>query len=76
MVRSTAGDGWAGHSPLLPTASAPTPLSPVTASTGEAQKELDASVKRLGILQPITVRYVETENVYRIITGDAATMPQ
>lgn len=27
-------------------------------------------MKRLGILQPITVRYVETENVYRIITGE------
>lgn len=29
-----------------------------------------ASVKRLGILQPITVRYIEAENVYQIITGE------
>ena len=27
-------------------------------------------MRRLGILQPITVRYIETENIYRIITGE------
>jgi len=27
-------------------------------------------VKRLGIIQPITVRFIEKENIYRIITGE------
>jgi ParB/RepB/Spo0J family partition protein len=36
----------------------------------EAQKELNDSVKRLGILQPITVRFLESENVYQVITGE------
>jgi ParB family chromosome partitioning protein len=47
----------------------PDPTQPRRRFDTEAQQELIASVKRLGILQPITVRYVETENVYRIITG-------
>lgn len=34
-----------------------------------AQRELNASVARLGILQPITVRFIEERNIYRIITG-------
>jgi ParB family transcriptional regulator, chromosome partitioning protein len=36
----------------------------------EQQRELNASVKRIGILQPITVRFIETENVYQIIAGE------
>ena len=32
--------------------------------------ELTASVKRLGILQPITVRYIESKNHYRVIAGE------
>ena len=36
----------------------------------DSQRELLASVKRLGILQPITVRYLESENIYQIITGE------
>ena len=48
----------------------PDPAQPRRRLDTEAQKQLNASVKRLGILQPITVRYVETENVYRIITGE------
>ncbi len=48
----------------------PDPNQPRRQLDTEAQKELNASVKRLGILQPITVRYVETENIYRIITGE------
>lgn len=35
-----------------------------------AQKELVESVKRLGILQPITVRYIDADGLYRIITGE------
>jgi ParB family chromosome partitioning protein len=31
---------------------------------------LTASVRRLGILQPITVRYIDEEEVYRIIAGE------
>lgn len=34
------------------------------------QRELAASVRRLGILQPITVRLLEGEGVYRIISGE------
>ena len=33
------------------------------------QQELNASVARLGIIQPITVRYIEGQEKYRIITG-------
>jgi ParB family chromosome partitioning protein len=35
----------------------------------EAQKELNDSVKRHGILQPITVRLVKPENVFQIVAG-------
>jgi ParB family chromosome partitioning protein len=48
----------------------PDPAQPRRRFDTEAQQELNASVKRLGVLQPITVRYVDTENVYRIITGE------
>jgi ParB family transcriptional regulator, chromosome partitioning protein len=48
----------------------PDPAQPRRRFDTDAQNELIASVKRLGILQPITVRYVETENIYRIITGE------
>lgn len=33
-------------------------------------EELTKSVKRLGVLQPITVRYVEEKDLYRIIAGE------
>ena len=32
--------------------------------------DLIASIKRLGVLQPISVRYVETEDIYQIISGE------
>lgn len=32
--------------------------------------ELAKSVKRLGVLQPITVRYIEDDDIYRIIAGE------
>ena len=48
----------------------PDPTQPRRRLDTDAQKELNASVERLGILQPITVRYVEAEDVYRIITGE------
>ncbi len=48
----------------------PDPAQPRRRVDTDAQIELNASIRRLGILQPITVRYVEAENVYRIITGE------
>jgi ParB family chromosome partitioning protein len=48
----------------------PDPDQPRRQFDTEAQKELNDSVKRLGILQPITVRFIEGENLYRIITGE------
>jgi ParB family chromosome partitioning protein len=48
----------------------PDPSQPRKKLETEAQRELIASVKRLGILQPITVRYIESENFYQIITGE------
>jgi ParB family chromosome partitioning protein len=36
----------------------------------DAQKELNDSVKRLGILQPITVRFLEAEGIYQVISGE------
>jgi ParB family transcriptional regulator, chromosome partitioning protein len=47
----------------------PDPNQPRRWFDTKAQKELNDSVRRLGILQPITVRFVETENIYQIITG-------
>jgi ParB family transcriptional regulator, chromosome partitioning protein len=48
----------------------PDPNQPRRRFDTEAQKELNDSVKRLGILQPITVRFIEKDNIYRIITGE------
>jgi ParB family chromosome partitioning protein len=48
----------------------PDPIQPRKKLETEAQRELVASVKRLGILQPITVQYIESENLYQIITGE------
>ena len=48
----------------------PDPDQPRRQFDTEAQKELNDSVKRLGILQPITVRFIEGDNLYRIITGE------
>jgi len=47
----------------------PDPDQPRKRFDTTAQRELNASVARLGILQPITVRFVEERNIYRIITG-------
>lgn len=48
----------------------PDPEQPRKVADLGAQEELNASVKRLGILQPITVRYDQDRTVYRIITGE------
>jgi ParB family chromosome partitioning protein len=47
----------------------PDPAQPRKRLDTAPQRELVASVKTHGILQPITVRYLESENFYRIITG-------
>lgn len=36
----------------------------------EKQRHLTASVRRLGILQPISVRFIEAENTYQLISGE------
>lgn len=46
------------------------PEQPRKVRDATAQAELDASVKRLGILQPITVRFDEERGIYRIISGE------
>jgi ParB family chromosome partitioning protein len=48
----------------------PDPNQPRRRFDTEAQKELNDSVRRLGILQPITVRFMEAEGLYRVITGE------
>src|SRR5207247_2425414 len=54
-----------------PAASArPPPAQPRRRLEEQSLAELTASVERLGILQPITVRYLEGEDVYQIISGE------
>jgi ParB family chromosome partitioning protein len=48
----------------------PDPNQPRKNLDTEKQRELTASVRRLGILQPITVRYIEGEEIYQIIAGE------
>src|SRR5262249_50985017 len=48
----------------------PDPAQPRRNLDTEAQVELTASIVKLGILQPITVRYLEAEDVYQIISGE------
>ena len=48
----------------------PDPSQPRKRLDTDAQREINDSVKRLGILQPITVRYIEAEDTYQIITGE------
>ena len=48
----------------------PDPNQPRRSFDTDAQRELADSVKRLGILQPITVRYIEADAIYQIIAGE------
>src|SRR5262249_40386661 len=48
----------------------PDPAQPRKNLDTVAQQELIASIRRLGVLQPITVRYIEAEDVYQIIAGE------
>ena len=48
----------------------PDPNQPRRRLDTDAQKELTDSVRRLGILQPITVRYIEADGIYQVIAGE------
>jgi len=48
----------------------PDPAQPRKRLEQDAQAELVASVRRHGILQPVTVRYVSGEDIYQIIAGE------
>jgi len=48
----------------------PDPGQPRKNLDTQAQRELADSVCRFGILQPISVRYLEEEDVYQIISGE------
>src|ERR1051325_7945863 len=48
----------------------PDPNQPRKAFEDRAQWELQASIEKLGILQPVTVQYLEGENICQIITGE------
>src|SRR6266446_1374430 len=48
----------------------PDPTQPRKNLETQAQWELTASIERVGILQPITVRYLEADDIYQIITGE------
>jgi len=48
----------------------PDPNQPRRRFDTDAQNELNDSVRRLGILQPITVRFLEAESIYQVIAGE------
>lgn len=48
----------------------PDPTQPRRQYDEEALEELRASVRRFGLLQPISVRYLEEEDIYQIISGE------
>jgi len=48
----------------------PDPTQPRRDIDPQALEELTASVATLGILQPITVRYIASDDIYQIIAGE------
>ena len=48
----------------------PDPDQPRKNLETQAQQELTKSVRRLGILQPISVRYLDGDDVYQIVCGE------
>lgn len=48
----------------------PDPAQPRKNLDTQAQRELTDSIRQIGILQPITVRYLEKQDVYQVITGE------
>lgn len=48
----------------------PDPTQPRQDLDTEKQRQLVASIRRLGVLQPIVVRWLETDQVYQILYGE------
>lgn len=48
----------------------PDPTQPRRQLDSQAQQELTLSVKQFGIMQPIAVRYIESQKIYQIISGE------
>ncbi len=48
----------------------PDPSQPRRRLDTDAQRELTNSVRRLGILQPITVRFIDKDAMYQVISGE------
>ena len=48
----------------------PDPTQPRREHDNESHQQLVASIKRLGVLQPIAVRYIEAGDVYQVISGE------
>lgn len=48
----------------------PDPSQPRRKLDTQAQQELTQSVRQFGIMQPITVRYIESQKIYQIISGE------
>lgn len=48
----------------------PDPTQPRRVLHDEALKELAASIRRLGIVQAISVRYIPSDDIYQIISGE------
>jgi ParB family transcriptional regulator, chromosome partitioning protein len=48
----------------------PDPSQPRRQLDPQAQQELTQSVKQFGIMQPITVRYIDAQKIYQIISGE------
>src|SRR5947209_4864465 len=48
----------------------PDPAQPRKNLDTQAQRELTDSIRQIGILQSITVRYLEDQDIYQVITGE------
>ena len=48
----------------------PDPTQPRRQLDSQAQQELTLSIKQFGIMQPIAVRYIESQKIYQIISGE------
>lgn len=48
----------------------PDPTQPRRILQDASQRELVASIRQLGILQPIAVRYLEQDDIYQVISGE------
>jgi ParB family chromosome partitioning protein len=48
----------------------PDPAQPRRRLDTDAHRELTLSVRQLGVMQPIAVRWIDAEGVYRIISGE------